>query len=90
MESNQVPGTSSHEGETSFGGRNQAASNRPRAGGAGKGPVPKWFKGTGTHILKANVYLSVILPFLLFLPFLSNHTFGLGCLEPVQNYDWQQ
>ena len=90
MESNQVPGTSSHGEETSFGGQNQAASNRPRTGGAGKGPVPKWFKGTGAHIFKSNVYLSVILPFLLFLPFLSNQTLGLSCLEPVQNYDWQQ
>lgn len=31
-------------------GHNPASSSRPRTGGTSKGPVPKWFKGTGTDM----------------------------------------
>lgn len=47
MDSNQEPGASSYGDDRSAMGHNPGASNRPRAGGAIKGPVPKWFKGTG-------------------------------------------
>jgi len=30
-------------------GLNPASTNRPRTGGASKGAVPKWFKGTGKN-----------------------------------------
>lgn len=30
-------------------GLNPASTNRPRTGGASKGAVPKWFKGTGMN-----------------------------------------
>lgn len=30
-------------------GLNSVSSNRPHTGGASKGAVPKWFKGTGKH-----------------------------------------
>lgn len=54
-----------HEPGTSLGGAgapdrprdglNPAVNNRPRTGGASKGPVPKWFKGTGKN-RKCSVY----------------------------------
>lgn len=55
MDSNQDPGTSSYGGDRSHEGHNAGASNRPRAGGASKGPVPKWFKGTGSFTVKIDV-----------------------------------
>ncbi|KAJ7362000.1 Tether containing UBX domain for GLUT4 [Desmophyllum pertusum] len=41
------PGTSSDGADRSHEGLNPDSSSRPRTGGASKGAVPKWFKGTG-------------------------------------------
>ena len=43
------PGTSSTP-DTSRDGHNSSSGNRPRVGGASKGPVPKWFKGAGKGV----------------------------------------
>ena len=44
------PGTS-FAPDTSRDEHNSSSGNRPRVGGANKGPVPKWFKGTGKGVL---------------------------------------
>lgn len=46
MDGEQEPGASS-SGAGVREGLNSVSSSRPRAGGASKGAVPKWFKGTG-------------------------------------------
>ena len=37
--------------DTSRDEHNSSSGNRPRVGGANKGPVPKWFKATGKGVL---------------------------------------
>ena len=44
------PGTS-FAPDTSRDEHNSSSGNRPRVGGANKGPVPKWFKATGKGVL---------------------------------------
>ena len=44
------PGTS-FAPDTSRDEHDSFSGNRPRVGGASKGPVPKWFKGTGKGVL---------------------------------------
>ena len=49
VDDNQQPGTSLGGVDRPREGLNSASSNRPRTGGASKGTVPKWFKGTGKN-----------------------------------------
>ena len=52
VDDNHEPGTSlggTGTPDRSLDGLNSASNNRPRTGGASKGPVPKWFKGTGKN-----------------------------------------
>lgn len=52
VDDNEQPGTSQSGAgvpDRPRGGLNSVSSNRPRTGGASKGAVPKWFKGTGKH-----------------------------------------
>lgn len=53
MDDNQEPGTSSAGSgvpDRSREGLSPSSNNRPRTGGASKGAVPKWFKGTGKNV----------------------------------------
>ena len=53
VDDNQEPGTSlggAGATDRSREGLNPTSNNSPRTGGASKGAVPKWFKGTGENI----------------------------------------